>query len=75
MTIYSFVIVENMTNRLFLHISFDESTLDQRNNQRSTNQQAKKGEDKKARIQLNMRQPYSEHVKNTINIIIHNVTI
>ena len=57
-----------MMNRLFSHSSFDESTLDQRNNEHSANHQTKNGEDKKkARIQLNMRQPYAQHVKETLN--------
>ena len=34
-------------NRLFPHISSDESTLDQRNNEQSTNTQPKKGEDQR----------------------------
>ena len=39
--------MENMMNRLFSHISSDESTLDQRNNEQSANQQPKKGEEQK----------------------------
>ena len=41
--------MENMMNRLFSHISSDESTLDQRNNEHSVNQQPKKGEDQKSK--------------------------
>ena len=36
-------------NRIFSHISSDESTLDQRNNEKSTNQQQKKGEVQKSK--------------------------
>ena len=36
-----------MMNRLFSRISSDESTLDQRNNEHSANQQPKKGEEQK----------------------------
>ena len=42
-----FVVMENMMNRLLSLISSDESILDQRNNEQSTNQQPKKGEDQK----------------------------
>ena len=45
----SFGIMENLMTILFSHISSDESTLDQRNNKQSTNQQPKKGEDQKSR--------------------------
>ena len=41
--------MENMMNRLFSHISSDESTLDQRNNKHSANQQPKKGEEQKSK--------------------------
>ena len=41
--------MENMMNRLFSRISSDESTLDQRNNEHSANQQQKKGEDQKSK--------------------------
>ena len=37
-----------MKNRLFSHISSDESILDQRNNEHSANQQPKKGEVQKS---------------------------
>ena len=36
-------------NRLFSHISSDESILDQRNNEHSINQQPKKGEEQKGK--------------------------
>ena len=55
-------------NRLFSHISSDESTLDQRNNEHSANQQPKKGEEQKAKIQLNTRQPYAQPVKETLKL-------
>ena len=60
--------MENMINRLFSHISSDESILDQRNNEHSANQQPKKGEEQKTRIQLNMRKPYAQHVKETLKL-------
>ena len=34
---------------LFSHLSFDESILNQRNNEHSANQQAKKGEEQKSK--------------------------
>ena len=40
--ICSFVIIENMMNRLFPHISSNESILDQQSNEYSANQQSKK---------------------------------
>ena len=55
-------------NRLFSHISSDESILDQRNNEHSTNQQPKKGEEQKTKIRLNMRQTYVQHVKETLEL-------
>ena len=60
--------MENMMNRLFSHISSDESTLDQRNNEHSANQQPKKDEEQKAKIQLNTRQPYVQPVKETLKL-------
>ena len=50
--------MENMMNRLFSHISSDESTLHQQNNEQSTKQPPKKGEDQKK----------SEPSENTNNI-------
>ena len=58
-----------MMNRLFSHISSDESiiwineimNIPQTNNQR-------KMKNKKAVIQLNMRQPYAQHVKETLQL-------
>ena len=41
--------MENLMNRLSSHISFDESILDQRNNEHSTNQQPKKGDQQKSK--------------------------
>ena len=55
-------------NRLFSHISSDESILDQRNNEHSTNQQPKKGEEQKTKVQLNMRKTYAQHVKETLEL-------
>ena len=60
--------MENMINRLFSHISSDESILDQRNNEHSANQQPKKGEEQKTRIQLNMGKSYAQHVKETLKL-------
>ena len=40
--------MDNMMNRLFSHISSDESILDKRNNEHSANQQPKKGEVQKS---------------------------
>ena len=55
--------MKNMMNRLFCHISSDKNMLDQQDNEQSTHQQPNKGED--SNIQLNMRQPYTQHVKET----------
>ena len=48
LVICSLVIMENMMKRLFWHIDSNESILDQRNNEHSTNQQPKKGEEQKS---------------------------
>ena len=42
--------------------------MDQRNNEHSTDQQPKKNEEQEAVIQLNMRQPYAQHVKETLKL-------
>ena len=63
------LIMEDMMNRLFSHISSDESiiwineimNIPQTNNQR-------KMKNKKAVIQLNLRQPYAQHVKETLKL-------
>ena len=63
------LIMEDMMNRLFSHISSDESiiwineimNIPQTNNQR-------KMKNKKAVIQLNMRQPYAQHMKETLKL-------
>ena len=57
-----------MMNRLFSHISSDESILDQWNNEHSANQRPKKGEEQKTGIQLNTRQPYAQHVKEILKL-------
>ena len=75
-------------NRLLSLISSDESILDQRNNEQSTNQQPKKGEDQKSKNSTKHEITYAQHVKetlkhqkkckpieNTNNITIHNITV
>ena len=56
--------MENMMNRLFSHISSDEHTLHQKKKMNSPqiNDQTK-AKITETNIQLNMRQPYVQHVK------------
>ena len=55
-------------NRLFSPISSDESTLDQRHNDQSTNQQLKKGEDQRNQDSNKHETIHVQHVKETLKL-------
>ena len=66
--ICTFLILKNLINRLFSRISSDESTLDQGNNEHSTNKQPKKDEHQTIKDFINPRLKRTHSSTGTVNI-------